>query len=168
VTVVRNGCGTSALRGAVSRSWRDGSHRSTGSTASPRSLARVHAGVVFGVVLLLAAAPHAVAEDVSYIAETRDTAKRQGAVNAGNVAWQCEGTRCIGIGPWATPPVSLCAALAREIGPMQSFAQFSSTDLASCNAAAAMPPSPKAPVPDARPPAKTRPPGKPLPGSGQA
>ena len=40
-------------------------------------------------VALCVAAP-AFAADVSYHAETASTAKRQGAINAGNVAWQCD------------------------------------------------------------------------------
>lgn len=102
------------------------------------------------------------AADVSYHAETASAAKRQGAVSAGEVAWQCDGVKCIGIGPWATPPLSLCVALAREVGPLRVFAQFPPPEVAACNDAAS-----SAPVaPKAAPPAKAPP--KAAPGSGQA
>lgn len=113
-------------------------------------------------MVLLAASPLAGAADVSYIAETASTSRRQGAVNVGNVAWQCEGVKCVGIGPWATPPMSLCVALAREVGPFRVFAQFAPRDVAVCNEAAAgagAPPAPKAP------PSKSP---RSTPGSGQA
>jgi hypothetical protein len=107
----------------------------------------------------LAFAAPAFAADVSYHAETASTAKRQGAINAGNVAWQCDGVKCIGIGPWATPPTSLCVALAREVGPFRVFAQFAPAEVAACNEAATD-------APKAAPPAKAPP--KAAPGSGQA
>ena len=100
------------------------------------------------------------AEDVSYLAETLAPAKRQGAVSAGNVAWQCDDRRCVGIGPWATPPSSLCASLAREVGALRSFAQFNEREIAACNGAAGVAPSLAPPRP--------RPPAKAVPGSGQA
>jgi len=103
----------------------------------------------------LAVAAPALAADVSYHAETASTAKRQGAINAGNVAWQCEGVKCVGIGPWATPPTTLCVALAREVGPFRVFAQFAPTEVAACNEAASDTPPAKAPP-------------KAAPGSGQA
>ena len=104
------------------------------------------------------------AADVSYLAETASTARRQGAVNAGEVAWQCDGVRCVGIGPWATPPVGVCTALVREVGTLRMFAQYSSAEVGACNAAANV----GAPhAPKAAPPAKG-PPAKPPPGSGRA
>jgi hypothetical protein len=108
-------------------------------------------------VALCVAAP-AFAADVSYHAETASTAKRQGAINVGNVAWQCDGVKCVGIGPWATPPASLCVGLAREVGPFRVFAQFAPRDVEACNEAASA-----APV---APPTKAPP--KAGPGSGQA
>ena len=122
--------------------------------ASPRRLAP----------FLMVASALAHAADVSYIAETASTAQRQGAVNAGNVAWQCDGVRCLGIGPWARPPMSLCVALAREVGTLRVFAQFAPRDVALCNESAVggRPPA----TPKAAPPAKVPP--KAAPGSGQA
>ena len=111
---------------------------------------------------LMLAAP-TLAADVSYHAETASTSKHQGPVNAGNVAWQCEGVKCVGIGPWATPPMSLCVALAREVGAFRVFAQFPPSDIAACNEAAA---GGAKDAPKASPPAKAPP--KAAPGSGQA
>jgi hypothetical protein len=119
------------------------------------------AAVVLAATASMAGAPGAHAVDVSYHAETVQQARRQGAVSAGEVAWQCEGSRCVGIGPWAVPPVTLCAALAREVGPMRSFAQFPAHEIAACNAAA------EGRSPGLAPP-RPRPPAKPAPGSGQA
>jgi hypothetical protein len=107
----------------------------------------------------LACGAPALAADVSYHAETASTAKRQGPINAGNVAWQCDGVKCVGIGPWATPPLTLCVALAREVGPFRVFAQFAPPEVAACNEAASDPTR-------AAPPAKAPP--KAAPGSGQA
>lgn len=115
--------------------------------------------LVFAVVLACAAP--ALAADVSYQAETASTSRRQGPVSAGDVAWQCDGVKCLGIGPWASPPLSLCVALAREVGPFRVFAQFEPSEVAACNRAAS---DPKA-APNA-PPAKA--PRKAAPGSGQA
>jgi hypothetical protein len=112
----------------------------------------------FALALGLAAAAVVHAADVSYIAETASTSRKQGAVNVGNVAWQCDGVRCVGIGPWATPPMSLCVALAREVGTLRVFAQFSPPEVAACNEAAEH-------VPKA-PPRKA--PTKEAPGSGRA
>ena len=114
--------------------------------------------------MLITASPLALAADVSYIAETASTSLRQGAVNAGNVAWQCDGVRCVGIGPWATPPMSLCVALAREVGTLRIFAQFAAREVLACNEAAASGKPPDAPK--AAPPSKAPP--KASPGSGQA
>jgi hypothetical protein len=99
------------------------------------------------------------AADVSYVAETASTSRRQGAVNVGEVAWQCDGVKCVGIGPWATPPMSLCVALAREVGTLRVFAQFAPTEVAACNEAAEH-------APKGAPPAKAPP--KAAPGSGRA
>jgi hypothetical protein len=114
--------------------------------------------------VLMAGSSLALAADVSYIAETASTSLRQGAVNAGNVAWQCDGVRCVGIGPWATPPQGLCVALAREVGTLRVFAQFAPREVAACNEAAAGGKQPDAPK--AAPPSKAPP--KASPGSGQA
>jgi len=116
-------------------------------------------------ILLCAAlslAAPALAADVSYHAETASTAKRQGAVSAGEVAWQCDGVKCVGIGPWATPPLSLCVALAREVGAFRVFAQFPPAEVAACNEAAGGAKD----APKASPPGKAPP--KAAPGSGQA
>ena len=113
---------------------------------------------LIAATLALAYGP-AQAADVSYIAETASTARRQGAVSAGEVAWQCDGVKCVGIGPWSTPPPSLCVALAREVGPMRVFAQFAPTEVAACNQAAASGRPADAP--------KAAPAAKPAPGSGR-
>lgn len=128
-----------------------------------RTVDRCAARLAFAVMATIgiASGSGARAEDVSYQAETVQPAKRQGAVNAGNVAWQCDGNRCVGIGPWAVPPATLCAALAREVGAMRNFAQFTEREIAACNTAAAGP-APRVAPPRPRPPART------APGSGQA
>jgi hypothetical protein len=73
---------------------------------------------------------------LSYHAETASTAKRQGAINVGNVAWQCDGVKCVGIGPWATPPRA-CASPGARGRPFRVFAQFAPRDVAVCNEARA-------------------------------
>jgi hypothetical protein len=127
-------------------------------------MGRIRPLAALAVALGIALALPARAADVSYVAETASTARRQGAINVGNVAWQCDGVKCVGIGPWATPPMSLCVALAREAGPMRVFANFAPRDVAVCNQAAAKAGAPQAPK--AAPPAKAPP--KAAPGSGQA
>ena len=128
-------------------------------TAPARTIA-----CVMLAALAIASSIESRAADVSYVAETASTALRQGAVSAGEVAWQCESVKCIGIGPWATPPMSLCVALAREVGPMRVFAQFDPRDVAACNEAAAKGRAPDAPK--STPPGKA--PAKAAPGSGRA
>jgi hypothetical protein len=97
------------------------------------------------------------AADVSYHAETASTAKRQGAINAGErrVAMRRRQVRRDrAVGDAADEPVR---RLAREVGPFRVFAQFAPRDVAACNEASER---------RDRPPAKAPP--KAAPGSGQA
>ena len=73
-----------------------------------------------------------------YRAETRARSKKQGKVQAGGLAWQCQGNACTISGPWPTPAVGACQALARQVGPMRSYGhagkKLSARQLKQCNA----------------------------------
>jgi hypothetical protein len=94
----------------------------------------------------------------SYIAETGVPAKKQGAVMAAGVFWNCGGSQCTTSGPWAVPGVGACAALAQQIGNIKSYGhsqkKLSAPELAQCNAGVAdakpSAPSSNAPNPSAK------------------
>ena len=73
-----------------------------------------------------------------YRAETRARSKKQGKVQAGGLVWQCQGNACTISGPWPAPAVGACQALARQVGPMQSYGhagkKLSARQLKQCNA----------------------------------
>jgi len=57
---------------------------------------------------------------------------------AANITWQCEKNRCVTKGPWPTPGVGACAALAKQLGnKITSYGhdkqRLSSAQLAQCN-----------------------------------
>jgi hypothetical protein len=54
--------------------------------------------------------------DYLYEAMTRDPVKRDGSVVAGGIRWTCQGRKCTVIGPWPTPGVGSCRALAQVVG----------------------------------------------------
>jgi len=73
-----------------------------------------------------------------YIAITNSRARRQGAVSAGGVQWQCKGNRCTTKAAWARPTVQTCKVLAGAVGAIQSYrtrgAGLIARDIRSCNA----------------------------------
>lgn len=77
-----------------------------------------------------------------YTAETAVPARRQGPVTAGGINWTCSGSRCTVSGPWPTPGVSACQALAQQVGQIRSYGypgrQLTSAELQQCNAGIAM------------------------------
>jgi hypothetical protein len=94
---------------------------------------------------LLGAGQPAAAADFPYTAVTvAPRAARQGTVRAGSLTWKCSGNRCMINGPWPTPGVSACNALARQVGQLASYghpkAHLTAAQLAECNAGAAASP----------------------------
>ena len=92
-----------------------------------------------GAVGLLYAEPAATAaETYQYSADTTAPARRQGMVSAAGINWNCQGPRCTTSGPWATPSVDACRALAREVGPVRSYGHkgrmLTAGELQQCNA----------------------------------
>lgn len=73
----------------------------------------------------------------TYLAETLVSARKQGAVQVGNLKWQCLGTRCTISGPWPNPGVGACKALAQEVGAIKSYGhankQLTAAELQQCN-----------------------------------
>ena len=55
-----------------------------------------------------------------------------------DIAWQCDGTRCIAAAESNSRPVIVCMALTRAVGPVLAFstggAALKEADLARCNA----------------------------------
>jgi hypothetical protein len=80
----------------------------------------------------------AAAQQYQYVARTEAPATRQGAVTAGLLTWQCQGSACTIGGPWPRPAAAACAQLAREVGRIVSYGRQGSmldaAGLATCNA----------------------------------
>lgn len=80
----------------------------------------------------------AAAQQYVYTARTAAPAARQGAVVAGSLTWQCQGSACTISGPWPAPGASACAALAREVGRIVEYGRpgrvLDAAGLATCNA----------------------------------
>lgn len=72
-----------------------------------------------------------------YTARLRQRAREQGAVEAAGIKWRCSGKRCTAKGPWPKPGVPACNALAKKVGPVQSYGhrnkQLSRSRLKQCN-----------------------------------
>jgi hypothetical protein len=88
--------------------------------------------------LFASVATPAVAQQYQYVARTEAPALRQGAVMAGGLTWQCQGSACSIGGPWPAPVVGACAALAREVGRISAYGRqgnmLDAAALTSCNA----------------------------------
>lgn len=73
-----------------------------------------------------------------YTAQTEQPVRRSGAVLASGINWRCAGSACTVSGPWPQPGVGACAALAREIGRINSYgrpgAALTTAQLTQCNA----------------------------------
>ncbi len=72
-------------------------------------------------------------------AET-SSAPAQGRFVARDSVWRCAGTNCVSSNRTSTRPAIVCAALAREVGALKSFAvdgrAFAAEELQACNARA--------------------------------
>jgi hypothetical protein len=96
-----------------------------------------------------------------YVATTLAPAKRQGSIPAGGVNWNCRRNSCTTLAPWPKPSVSVCAALAREVGRIASFGRegvmFDATGIRLCasraTASGTIIPGPSLTDPGIRPPA---------------
>lgn len=77
----------------------------------------------------------------AYTARTAGMVRRTGAVTGGGITWQCTQNYCMVSGPWRTPGVGSCHALALEVGAIVSYghpaAQLNAAQLAQCNAGVA-------------------------------
>ncbi len=83
-------------------------------------------------------APRALHAQYLYVATTAaPQGTKQGTVRVGNLTWKCKGNRCSTGGPWVTPSVKSCNALARVVGPLRSYGRagetLSAAQLAECN-----------------------------------
>lgn len=104
-----------------------------------------------GLVLLLIVGGwplSAAAATYTYTAETHAAAKKQGAVAAGALEWQCKSRRCTVKGPWEAPAVDACRVLAQQVGPVKSYGRsgkkLDTNQLAQCNAGLDIPADKKA------------------------
>ncbi len=82
-------------------------------------LARLTAICIVG--LAFATSSSAIAKNYVYTATTGAAVKVAGKVVAGNIGWSCGGKRCTVSGPWPTPGVGSCAALAKKVGRITSY-----------------------------------------------
>ncbi|TAK53774.1 MAG: hypothetical protein EPO25_09315 [Gammaproteobacteria bacterium] len=93
----------------------------------------------FQVVAAMAAVlTHAaVAADYTYVAVTEGTVRKEGMVQVGTLTWLCYGKRCTIHGSLDERDVATCQALAREVGPIESFGRpgwaLGPAGLACCN-----------------------------------
>jgi hypothetical protein len=100
--------------------------------------------LVVGFVLYgLMRPPLVYAVDYDYTAITQAaTAAEQGVVKAGGLSWRCKGNRCTIRGPWPTPGMSACRALASKVGHLRSYghakAMLNAKQLAQCNSVVAV------------------------------
>ncbi len=100
--------------------------------------------------LAIAASAHGVVFQYTAVTQA-PVAVKQGAVIAENLTWMCRGNRCTISGPWPSPTVVACQALAREVGKLSSYghpkAQLNAAQLVQCNTSApALPPSAQKPL----------------------
>ena len=94
------------------------------------------------LALMISVATPAAAQQVMqqyvYTARTETPVARQGAVVAGSLTWQCQGSACTITGPWPAPGTAACVALAQQVGRITSYGRegrmLDATGLATCNA----------------------------------
>jgi len=93
----------------------------------------------FGIALLLlsVAASGFEATTYHYVAQTA-TVRTSGTVTAAGITWNCTGNRCSTAGPWPTPSVAACHALAKQVGVIRAYGHqkkmLSPAELQQCNA----------------------------------
>ncbi len=89
------------------------------------------------VASLIAMIGTAAAKTYEYTARTERPVKKTGAVTASGLTWQCSGTKCRISGPWPTPGVGACAALAKKVGRIIEYghpkAKLNKKQRARCN-----------------------------------
>ncbi len=90
------------------------------------------------VVLAAILAANPKAATYSYVAETAGSVRISGVVTAAGIDWNCAGNRCTTTGPWPTPAVAACQALARRVGPISAYGHkdqmLAPAELQQCNA----------------------------------
>lgn len=110
---------------------------------SPRFLIYRRSLILGFAVACTAGLPYAepaamAAETFQYSADTTAPARRQGMVSAAGINWNCLGSRCTTSGPWATPAIGACRALAQQVGPLRSYGHkgrmLTAGELQQCNA----------------------------------
>lgn len=93
-----------------------------------------------GALCAVANAQAPITRTFTYTAQLSHNTLESGQVDANGIAWQCSGQTCTVSGPWVTPGVPACAALASRVGAITSYgrpgAQLSASQLAQCNATA--------------------------------
>jgi len=78
--------------------------------------------VLSALVIVLSGIHSAQAAQYKYEAVTiASRAAKQSPVTIGRLTWRCTGNRCQISGPWPTPIVAACAALARKVGRIRSY-----------------------------------------------
>lgn len=110
------------------------------------------------------------ATQYNYVATTKSkSAVQQGLVRAGSLTWRCSGSECRITGPWPTPGIGSCQALAKQVGPIARYGHsgkwLDAGQLAKCNkgiSASASMIAPKAPPGSTNP--TISPPARGLPG----
>ena len=85
-----------------------------------------------------------------YVAATVDIVRRTGQVSAAGITWLCQDRRCTVSGPWPSPGVAACQALAAEVGTLRSYGHstriLTPAELEQCNGRQG-PRAPKGPLP---------------------
>jgi hypothetical protein len=103
----------------------------------------VPAAAILGLLVVVTAQSQT---KFQYSARTQAPLKVKGNVTAGGIVWQCGGNQCTTTGPWPSPGVGSCAALARQIGYItyygHSGAALSGEQLKQCNKGVSGPGSP--------------------------
>jgi pimeloyl-ACP methyl ester carboxylesterase len=78
--------------------------------------------------------------DYTYTAVTTAPVTREGAVNAGSLAWFCKGSMCSIRGSWPVPGVGACQELAKQVGQIKSYGRTGSMlddiQIQQCNSSA--------------------------------
>jgi hypothetical protein len=86
---------------------------------------------------VLATASPAAAQAFTYTAQLSATTRVAGAVTASGITWRCTGTTCTTSGPWPTPGVAACHALALQVGRVSAYGRpgvaLNAAQLAQCN-----------------------------------
>jgi hypothetical protein len=100
-------------------------------------LAGISASLLQAAGFAIQRTERAVAATYDYRATTIDRVKKSGTVTAGDRQWQCRGNQCTAKGPWPTPDVQSCQALANQVGQITAYGhsakQLTASQLSQCN-----------------------------------